>query len=93
MRNSKIHFLLSLARLLASPERAAEVEAFVLAHSRIYSDEYARDFLFGKPYTTLVLPVAPCGPSVSPPACFLPRAMAINIRFFLPPPPLRVRGL
>lgn len=54
-----------LARLMKSPERAKDTEEFVLAHSRVYGDEYARDFLFGKPYTTLVLTVATCDDSVS----------------------------
>ena len=66
--NSRTWVTHVLARLLASPQRAAEVEEFVLAHSRVYGDEYARDFLSAKPYTTVVLPIERCDSDVSDPA-------------------------
>ncbi|RPD54063.1 hypothetical protein L227DRAFT_657846 [Lentinus tigrinus ALCF2SS1-6] len=58
--NSRTWITRVLARVLGSPERAMEIEQYVSAHSRVYSDGHACAFLFGRPYTTLVVPVASC---------------------------------
>lgn len=63
--NSRTWVTHVLARLLASQQRAVEIEDFVSAHSRIYSDSHACAFLFGRPYTTVVIPVSQCEPAVS----------------------------
>ncbi|TBU55619.1 hypothetical protein BD310DRAFT_825365 [Dichomitus squalens] len=60
-----------LARLLAlsvqgpgAAQRAAEIEAFVDAHSCSLGDAYARAFLFRQNYSTVVLPVTLCASAV-----------------------------
>ncbi|KAI0743359.1 hypothetical protein C8Q80DRAFT_832490 [Daedaleopsis nitida] len=58
--NSRTWVTHVLARLLGSGQRAVEIEDFVSAHSRVYGDSHACAFLFGRPYTTLVVPVSQC---------------------------------
>ena len=62
--NSRTWVTRVVARVLCSPERAMEIERYVSAHSRVYGDGHACAFLFGRPYTTLVVPVGSCSSPV-----------------------------